>query len=208
MLGEGRVPYTHGGDHSVKDDVLYASPQLMSPDVSGWHPEDAGPEPTSPLGSRAASGERADGRLETASTSGYFGSQSILTFLYCRQVGALCQLEFAGSLYAMFNKKSEGLLQKHRLFCHECMLCLLRVSSYGISRKTNDPRDSGQLGFRFFWEGICCNKYTSAISLHMVGCSRYIHIWEKNFQGCLTCSIPSPEEGQQKIAGKWERNNN
>lgn len=91
-------------------------------------------------------------RLEAVSTSGNFGSQSILISFYCRQeVGALWQLEFADHVYAMFNSKSEGSLQKHQLLCHECMFYLLRLSSYGIFRKNiNDLLDSGQLGLRFF----------------------------------------------------------
>ena len=60
MLGEGRVSYALRSDCSVNNDVLCTGTQLMSPDVSGWQPEDAGPEPRVPLDSHAAYGERAD----------------------------------------------------------------------------------------------------------------------------------------------------
>lgn len=60
MLGEGRVPYAPCNDRSVNNDVLCTSTQPMSPDVSGWYPEDTGPEPRAPFDSHTAYGERAD----------------------------------------------------------------------------------------------------------------------------------------------------
>lgn len=44
----------------VDNDVHCTSTQLMSPDVSGWPPENAGPEPRVPLNSPAAYGETTD----------------------------------------------------------------------------------------------------------------------------------------------------
>lgn len=56
-------------------------------------------------------------RLEEVLTWGCVGSPSVFTSFHCHQeMGALCQLEFANHVYAIFSRKSEGVLQKQQIF--------------------------------------------------------------------------------------------
>lgn len=62
-------------------------------------------------------GREQKGRLGEVLTWGCVDSPSVFTsFYYHQEVWALCQLKFANHVYAMFNRKSEGVLQKQQIF--------------------------------------------------------------------------------------------
>lgn len=66
---------------------------------------------------RLPPGREQRGRLGEVLTWGCVDSPSVFTSFCCHQeVLVLCQLKFANRVYAMFNRKSEGVLQKQQIF--------------------------------------------------------------------------------------------